>query len=924
MAILPSSEEHDRNPLDEFKSYLKHVYIHKRCTTLRQYQPFNLFLYPLLVSSSAEKRYFGDDRRNDREVEESISLRLYNYKPAKKSKLKISDIGKCIKAISSTSNTILVEGVPGVGKTAFAWELCHKWAIGELLQDWSIVIFIDLCNEQVREAKLLSDFLYHPDQAMREKICQDLVTSEGKKVIFIVDGLDHLNEQQMPPDDSVIQQLADKELLPSATLIIFSKARSRQHERTDRHIQLSCFTKESINNYITSACSGNNDELLTAFKSYLSSHPYIHNLMHIPALCVMIANLYRLHWNHGDTEFSPSSLTELYTDWVTTLLLRYLSTHREYSQRKWVLKEFTDLPEKANESFMALAELAAKGIEESKYVFDKPADFDTLGLMQKVEEVYPGRENSESYSFLNLTLQEYLAAYYCSQQDSLKRLKIVLRLESPLKHYLDSYCHEYFYDYYRDCQDCHHKAVFLFMAGLAKLQSWNVEALLENGPTPQSLSAMHLLYEAQSPDLIRLATFSVVNLSTKQSTQGLMDVPKPCIPLDLFVIGYCIPHSNRSWQLDTATFSSDQHFCCQLGKEYMKALPLEERKKALLCVLYFKALSKGLDMSLEPSCNTGHIMKLIVCGNNIQWLHLLHPHTQRVTELFIQSVLQLEEDGQREYTKFPQFYPLLKNLLVNGILTKGFLPLLQVIPSLNTLEKLYLWFEVIACLSKNMDDISAISKQLQTCPVTHEITAYDSSFDFPSYFLTISPNLEVLQLFKLTLTPLLTKCETSSLKILKVKSCKIPEDACTALVHFLQSPQCVLEGFLLYSLEFHYRDSSSIPFELVEAIASNCNLKWCAIKGVDDSFVQHLVAGLKKSKGQSRLEELTVLCEYHEKKNCEHCNELIRVVNEHDSIKVFQLSHQFEYYMRNHTIRESLTIPEYDRSSELLSRWQNM
>ena len=893
--------------------------------SLRQHQPFNLFLYFLLDSDLAEIRFYGSDRRSEREEEESIALRLHNYKPAKKRKINVSEIGMCIKAISSTSNTIQIEGVPGVGKTAFAWDLCQKWAIGELPQDWSIVILINLCNEQVREAKLLSDFLYHPDQVIRKMICQDLVTSEGKQVIFIVDGLDQLNEQQMPPDGSVYQQLADKELLPSATLLILTKASSRQRQRTNRHIQLSCFTREGINNYITSACSSDNDELLTAFKSYLSSNTYIHTLMHIPAQCVMITDLYRLHWNHGDTEYSPSTLTELYTDLVTTLLLRYLSTHCEYSQRKWVLKELKDLPEQANKSLIALAELAAQGIKERKYVFDKPTDFDTLGLMQKVEEVYPGRNNSESYSFLNLTLQEYLAAYYCSQQDPLERLKDVLRLNYPLEQFLDSYCHECVYEHCRECkyhQDCHHKAVILFMAGLAKLdQSCNVEALLENGPT-QSLSAMHLLYETQSLDLIRLATFSA-NLPPKQSTQGLMDVPKPYIPLDVFVIGYCIPHSNRSWQINTATFASDKHFRFQFGEEYMKALPLEEQNKALVCVLYFKALAKGLDMSSEQSCNAGHIMKLIVCGNNIQWLHLLHPHTQRVTELFIQSVLQLEEDGEGEYSKFPQFYPLLKNLLVNGILTKGFLPLLQVIPSLNTLEKLYLWFEVNAGWSKNMDDISAIYKQLQKCTVTHEITAY-AFFNFPSYFLTISPNLEVLQLFNLTLTPQLTKCETSSLKILKIKSCKTPEDACTALVHFLQSPQCVLEGFLLYSLEYDYRDSSSIPFALVEAIASNCNLKWCAIKGVDDSFVQHLVAGLKKSKGQSRLEELTVLCELHVKENCDCCNELIRVVNEHDSIKVLQLSHQFEYYRRNHTIRESLAIPEYDRSSKCRSRWQNM
>ena len=763
---------------------------------LRHFQPFNLFVY--FVLDSAEIRHFGCNKRNEREEEESISLRLHNYKPAKKSKLKISEIGKCVKAISFSNNTVLIEGAPGVGKSAFAWEICRKWASGELLQDWSIVILINLCNKQVREAKLLSDFLYYPDQALTEKICQDLVMSEGKRVLFIVDGLDQLNQQQLPPSGSVYQQLADKELLPSATLMILSKVSCKQHHQgTDRHIQVSCFTKENIDDYITSACSGdiNDAELLAALKSYLSSHPYIYNLMHIPAQCVMITDLYRLHWNNGDKGFSPNTLTELYTDLVCTVLLRYLSNHREYGQKKRVLKEFTaDLPEKARESFMVLAQLAAKGIEEINFVFELPKDFETLGLLQKVEQDYSRKECSESYSFLNLTLQEYLAAYYCSQQDSVERLPTILRSENPLACFLLSYCYEF--DKYPHPQGYHHRAVLLFTVGLT---SWDVQGIFEtfeNNPT-LSLSAMHLLYETQSPDLIRQATFCPILPARSTNNLDMLLVPKPHTPLDLFVTGYCIPHSNRSWLLDTTTFASDNLFWSQLGEEHMKALSIDERKKVLLSVIHFKALSAGLDMSSDQDCSIGHIKRLIVWGNNIQWLHLLHPHSQKLSELLIQSVLQLEEDGEREYSKFPLFHPLLKKLLVNGVLQKGFLPLLQIIPSMKSLEKLYLWFDINVGWSSNKDDISAICKQLQTCPTRHEITAYSSSYDFPSYLLTISPNLEVLQLFRLTLTPHLTQCEVSSLKILKINSCKIPEDACTALVHFLQSSQCVLEGFLL-------------------------------------------------------------------------------------------------------------------------------
>ena len=207
--------------------------------------------------------------------------------------------------------------------------------------------------------------------------------------------------------------------------------------------------------------------------------------------------------------------------------------------------------------------------------------------------------------------------------------------------------------------------------------------------------------------------------------------------------------------------------------------------------------------------------------------------------------------------------------------------------------------------------VKAICKQLQTCPTRHEITAYNDFSNFPSYLLTISPNLEVLQLFRLTLTPHLIQCEVSSLRILKINSCKIPEDACTALVNFLQSSQCVVEEFLLYSLDSDYRDRRSIPDKLVEAIGSSCTLKWCTIKGRDDSFVQHLVAGLKESTSRScLLKELTVQCKYHDqpKVNYEHCNELINVVNEHNTIRLLWLSSSFKEFVGNCNIRDCLNI----------------
>ena len=100
-----------------------------------------------------------------------------------------------------------------------------------------------------------------------------------------------------------------------------------------------------------------------------------------------------------------------------------------------------------------------------------------------------------------------------------------------------------------------------------------------------------------------------------------------------------------------------------------------------------------------------------------------------------------------------------------------------------------------------MDNISDICEQLQTCPTNHRIkvAAEESSHRFPTLPLTVSSKLECLQLSYLTLTPgLFQSGDFSSLTVLKLISCEIPDDACTALVQFLQSLQCVLKELSLF------------------------------------------------------------------------------------------------------------------------------
>ena len=402
----------------------------------------------------------------------------------------MSDLGKCTDDKHSSTEPakgILVVGDPGIGKSTFAWKCCQKWANEEILQDWSIVIFIQLSNQCVREAQSLSDFIYYPEKTVRKRICRDLAT-EGKQVLFVIDSFDQVNEQQI--SDSVFQQLVDKELLPNATLMVLSRpVKSWRDNKLKTLASKLGINKQivisgvNVDHYFKSACSG---DLLVALESlYLSnSHPLIYSQMNIPVHSAMIASLFRLHWNHGDKEYSPNTLTEFYTDLVCALLVQYLSNHHKYGYGQMelpIIEKFTDLPGKSKDSFMAIAHLAAKGIEESKYVFDLPKDFETLefktvdfetfGLIQKVEDAYPDdtvrtmttssdTSSSVSYRFLHLSLQEYLAAYYYSQLE--KPSQILQDALKPHAYEIDSSLSKY-----------DHCTVVLFTVGLSKSKHRN-------------------------------------------------------------------------------------------------------------------------------------------------------------------------------------------------------------------------------------------------------------------------------------------------------------------------------------------------------------------------------------------------------------------------------------------------------------------
>ena len=95
--------------------------------------------------------------------------------------------------------------------------------------------------------------------------------------------------------------------------------------------------------------------------------------------------------------------------------MRYLGDHPDHKCMRLGFRNFSQLPQDVYNTLMMFAELAAKGIEKQQYVFNELPLSEHMGLMIQIKNIYTNVGSCVSYTFLYLTLQEFLAAIYWSQ-----------------------------------------------------------------------------------------------------------------------------------------------------------------------------------------------------------------------------------------------------------------------------------------------------------------------------------------------------------------------------------------------------------------------------------------------------------------------------------------------------------------------------
>ncbi|XP_065916596.1 uncharacterized protein [Dysidea avara] len=444
------------------------------------------------------------------------------------------------------SGFILIEGVPGIGKTILSKEIAYQWANRNLLENKKLLFLVFLRNIRSTTVKSIEEFVKHilKSGEMAPSIRKYLRESKGKDLVVVLDGYDELSEEDKK--DSYIADIISRQVLSHCLLVVTSRPIASLPLRhiADCRLEIVGFTEEDRLDYIKSALSNSRDRV-EDLQDYLKSNPTINALCYIPLnmtilLCLCKKGIGNL----------PKTQTEMYKKFIVMTITRFLQKVDKNVSDIGIVN-LNNLPHPHNEILQELSRFAFEALKCDKLVFKLdeiqeicpslttiPSNWNGLGLLNSVTYVEDGIKYV-TYHFLHFSIQEYMAAYYMSTLSKNMQIKLLKRTfwlvnyyntwimyvgitggESfPLQHFLS--------------ENLLQITTKLFNTGISK-------KLLNS-----KIKCLHMfqcLAEAQNDDLISSVSFFFKNQVIDLSEQTLL-------PKDLSTLGFFLIRSlNKHWK----------------------------------------------------------------------------------------------------------------------------------------------------------------------------------------------------------------------------------------------------------------------------------------------------------------------------------------------------------------------------------------
>lgn len=433
--------------------------------------------------------------------------------------------------LKPSSKFVLVEGPPGIGKSTLCWELCRRWDGLKVLQNYDVVLLLKLRERRVQKATSLEELFYHDNKRLSKKVVSEVNKHEGKGILLILDGFDELPKPVVCDESNLIMRLIGSKSLPLATCLVTSRPsalhRTKYFPQVYRHIEILGFTDEHKREFAEAAFKSE-PEIQRHFMNFVISNPVINSLMYIPVNCAIIAQVYK---DIKGRNLLPKTMTQLYTTLILVLIRRYMMETKRWDEDSRVPRSVSELPSDILEDLDRISELAHRGLfrDNVQLVFfedDILNSFQYLGLLIESKEMYVSEGAKTSYSFLHLSIQEFLAAWYVFSHPGLVEEAIAQTFDKP-KHMFSQVAVK-----------AHLSTFGRFLAGMIGCSMFPINfGKLREGYATNINYIVNCFYESQDPiylNSLPIDVFWGIILST---------------PLDMYIFGYTLVHAPIWWEI---------------------------------------------------------------------------------------------------------------------------------------------------------------------------------------------------------------------------------------------------------------------------------------------------------------------------------------------------------------------------------------
>ena len=483
---------------------------------------------------------------------------------------------------SSLSLRVVIDGPPGIGKTALCRKLLNMWSNGTLVhQQYDLVLYCPLRNSKIATATTLADLFVR--QLNRYKnVPKWFEERDGEGLLIIFDGWDELSKQLR--QSSLAASIICKEKLDQCSVIVTSRSYASSSllkmDTLSRHVQVIGFSEEEISTVIiqtlqkdtklaqelidkkrdddedeepfTTTQSSKDSQLAVKLINDLKVRNDVQSLCYVPLVCSMVILVYK------EEGHLPTTLTQLYENFILQTIRRHVERKLRHVIDPYTLGSLSSLPSQLAKPLQEMCQLAYTNLANTRMTF---SSHQLQSLSEAVKEDYLGlmttfiEYSKKKYQFLHLSIQEFLAAWWIAKHEKTEEVfkdhfdddhfRMCLRFVAGLTHLEHESYQQYFNKQQLDLQ-CKRKPLFGFETCHHSYFYQNPEIThfdhissddFDNVP----ILLLQLLYESQNTTLCQVLAQSINNHSLCLKYRVSLSL------FDWLCLSYCINNSNTTW-----------------------------------------------------------------------------------------------------------------------------------------------------------------------------------------------------------------------------------------------------------------------------------------------------------------------------------------------------------------------------------------